>query len=1252
MAEYTEQNYDVPGIKRLTTLKHLPFRLGIFITLLGLLIASDVRGDQIDWPTVSFTQVATNIFNSPTAIAQAGDGSQRLFVCERPGSIRIIQNSNVLVQPFLDITDRTLSANIEQGLLGLAFPPGYSTNAHFYVDYIRKPDGAVVVSRFQLTADPNVADTNSEQVVLVVPKPFNNHNGGQIAFGPDGYLYIGVGDGGSENDPQLNGQKTSTLLGKLLRINVEGGVATYSVPTNNPFVGNTNYAPEIWALGLRNPWRFSFDRLTGDLFIADVGQTKYEEVDIQPASSTGGENYGWKIMEGPSNNVAPVGFTNYASLTKPVMSYDHFSLPAGLQGSITGGYVYRGPNEPRMNGAYFFADFVAGWMWASKSDGTNWQKLTVMNPDGPASTNMWISSFGEDEQGRLYIAVYNQGKIYQVVDAQRVWTPTFTPTNGFIYSNSVIVTCATTNATICYTTNGIDPTLSDPVVPSNGVLPVNNGATNKIKAFRADLSPSGVATAIFTYRVGTPFFSPPQGPITNPTPVSIATVTPGATIYFTTNGTAPTTSSPIYSGPLTLKGPVTVRALGVAAGFSNSIVATASYTAAQVALPDFLPVSGPITNGTTITISNATPGATIYYTTDGSTPTTNSPVYTAPFVIMGGTTVSAFGVANGYINSAVRTVVYSLVTTATPAFAPPTSPLAYSTSISVSCATPGATIYYTLDGTPPTTNSAIYSGPLVITNDFTLSAFAVSLEHLDSSVLTVPYTLIKAAKPIFSPAQGPLTIGTLISISCSTPNSVIRYTVDGSEPNESAPIFTAPLPYTIPITLKARAYAPQFDPSDVLSTFLGLKDVRPTVVTTVAGSTTSGYSNAVGALARFSKPQGICRDSLGNLYLVDTDNHSIRRISATGIVETFAGTGAGGSAMAWATNSQFLYPTGICLDQNGNVYVADSENCNRICKIQTNGLVTVFANLTSCNYATALWQMEQGPDGNLYLGYWFGLRKITADGSAYLIAGTGCNCPGGWGREIGAGVDSATNVYSAAGAFLWKTDANGTTDFVAGGIPDYSDGPRTLSGFYNLRDVAVDASTNLFLSDATRVRKLGTDGWVSTLAGTGVPGYRNGRGSIAQFNNAAGLCIDTNGNVYVADSGNNCIRKISPDTANIGIADDWQKARFGTVGIDPNADPDNDGLSNFAEFWAGTDPLNSNSSLAIEVTPAVPPNQLKVQWQSVAGKTYTVQYSTNLIAWNNLGNPVSGNGNALSVFDNNPIGPTGRRFYRLVLTDF
>jgi glucose/arabinose dehydrogenase len=327
----------------------------------------------------------------PVDIQNAGDGSGRLFIMEQPGRIRVVQNGGLLETPFLDITDRVDDGANEQGLLGLAFHPNYEQNGYFYVNYTRS-GGDTVIARYQVTGDPNVADPNSEKQLLNVEQPFSNHNGGVIAFGPDGYMYLGLGDGGLAGDPYKNGQSTTTLLGKVLRIDVNHG-DPYTIPADNPF-GN-----EIWVYGLRNPWRMSFDRETGDLWIGDVGQGDWEEIDLVPAGSAGGLNFGWSELEGnhPYDGDPQPGFI------APVAEYSH------NQGcSVTGGYVYRG-TMPEWQGVYLYGDYCTGLIWGLVHSGNGWQAEILFE------SGFNISTFGEDESGELYVADHG-GAIYKLVE--------------------------------------------------------------------------------------------------------------------------------------------------------------------------------------------------------------------------------------------------------------------------------------------------------------------------------------------------------------------------------------------------------------------------------------------------------------------------------------------------------------------------------------------------------------------------------------------------------------------------------------------------------------------------------------------------------------------------------------------------------------------------------------------------------------------------------------------------------------------
>jgi glucose/arabinose dehydrogenase len=375
-------------------------RLVVAVVILGS--AAGCGGSLQTTLALALTPVVSG-FASPTVITHAGDGSGRLFVVEQSGTVRIVSSGGALLPtPFLDISGRLVSGG-EQGLLGLAFPPGFSAKGYFYVNYTRAADGATVVSRFSVSTNPDLAVATSEEVILVVAQPFANHNGGQLAFGSDGMLYVGLGDGGSGGDPLGNGQSKATLLGKLLRLDVEAGVAPYRIPPDNPFVADATARDEIWALGLRNPWRFSFDRLTGDLYVADVGQSAWEEINFQAASAVGGANYGWNLFEGPACFAPAVGCVPPPAYSAPVAFYGH-----DLGCSVTGGHVYRGPGNPGMQGIYFYGDFCSGRLWGLRKVGSVWQAELV------GQTGLGISTFGEDEAGRLYLADYTTGIIYRI----------------------------------------------------------------------------------------------------------------------------------------------------------------------------------------------------------------------------------------------------------------------------------------------------------------------------------------------------------------------------------------------------------------------------------------------------------------------------------------------------------------------------------------------------------------------------------------------------------------------------------------------------------------------------------------------------------------------------------------------------------------------------------------------------------------------------------------------------------------------
>jgi glucose/arabinose dehydrogenase len=363
--------------------------------LLFTLIVFSFQKIALTQPLIKITPIITGL-NNPVAITNAGDGSGRLFITLQMGRILVYNNSQLLPVPFLDIST-LVSTNGEQGLLSVAFHPDYTNKGFLFVDYT-DIEGATVIARYKVSDDPNIVDSASATILLTIPQPFANHNGGQLQFGHDGYLYIGMGDGGSGGDPSDNAQNTSTLLGKMLRVDVDNGLP-YTIPPDNPFVDNSQALDEIWAIGLRNPWRFSFDRQTGGLFIADVGQASWEEVNFQPSNSAGGENYGWRLMEGNHCYNPPINCNN-GSLNLPILEYEH-SLG---NCSITGGYRYRGAQNPNLSNIYFYGDFCSGRIWGGVRDETgNWSSTELLD------TDYRISSFGEDENGEIYFAHRDPG---------------------------------------------------------------------------------------------------------------------------------------------------------------------------------------------------------------------------------------------------------------------------------------------------------------------------------------------------------------------------------------------------------------------------------------------------------------------------------------------------------------------------------------------------------------------------------------------------------------------------------------------------------------------------------------------------------------------------------------------------------------------------------------------------------------------------------------------------------------------------
>ncbi len=351
---------------------------------------------------LTFSRIARNL-SRPVFITHSGDNNGRLFIVEQTGRIRVIRKGVLQSTPFLDLRSKVSTGGGEQGLLGLAFHPDYKTNGKFYVDYTDRAGDTVIAEYRRSSTNASLASPTAK-LVLKIDQPYANHNGGMLAFGSDRLLYVGMGDGGSGGDPGNRAQNRNSLLGKILRLNIDTR-KTYVVPPTNPYVGRTGN-DLVWAYGLRNPWRFSFDRLTHDLWIGDVGQDRYEEIDRSTAPNAGkGVNYGWRQLEAYQCYNPSTG-CNWTGKTKPMAAYSH-----SLGCSVTGGYVYRGSTYADLAGVYLFADYCSGRIWGLNAAGANTQTAVLLN-----DTPFQISSFGEDQAGNVYVVDYGAGAVWRLGD--------------------------------------------------------------------------------------------------------------------------------------------------------------------------------------------------------------------------------------------------------------------------------------------------------------------------------------------------------------------------------------------------------------------------------------------------------------------------------------------------------------------------------------------------------------------------------------------------------------------------------------------------------------------------------------------------------------------------------------------------------------------------------------------------------------------------------------------------------------------
>jgi cysteine-rich repeat protein len=519
--------------------------------------------------------VAGGLSGGPVHIHAPPLDPSRLFIVERTGYIRLIKKGAPPATTFLDIDAKVRSSGPEQGLLSMAFHPDYENNGRFFVNYINN-QGNSVIARYQVTANPDVGDPNSELVLITIARPASNHNGGQLAFGPDGYLYFGMGDSGGSGDPGEAAQSDASLLGKILRFDVDVDAPPYySVPPTNPMAGAGDPLGLIWAKGLRNPWRFSFDRATGDLYIADVGQNSREEIDYQPASSGGGENYGWDVFEGtlcfdpqplfPACPNPPTGFT------MPVHEYNH------SQGcSITGGFVYRGCALPDLHGTYFYSDFCTAFIRTLRVAGgvaqDHHDRTADLDPPGPVAIDA-VSSFGEDARGELYIADLN-GEVFKIVAQAAL--PTATPT-----ASPVATSTATRTRTRTPTpTRTRTPTpLTPSATPTHTSTPVPTSTRTHTASPAPSASPTSTRTVTHTATASaTPSATSTRTATATASPTRTASATPTRTATRTATVTRTATATRTVTRTRTATRTLAPSASPTATRTSTSNPATATPT--------------------------------------------------------------------------------------------------------------------------------------------------------------------------------------------------------------------------------------------------------------------------------------------------------------------------------------------------------------------------------------------------------------------------------------------------------------------------------------------------------------------------------------------------------------------------------------------------------------------------------------------------------------------------------------------------
>lgn len=869
-----------------------PFHLLPPLTFAAVAFFASVGQAEPNWPILKFVPVeeeSSLYFN--VDIQNAADGSNRLFVVQQTGLIQILKDGTMATAPFLDISSR-VAFHGEQGLLGLAFPPDFSTKQCFYVYYTRPGNGNVVLSRFRVSEDPDVADPQTEEILMVIGKFYPNHNGGQIAFGPDGLLYIAVGDGGNSGDPHRYAQDLTSLLGKILRIDVENVAEgqPYSIPDSNPFAGHERYRPEILLWGLRNPWRFSFDSLTGDMFLADVGESSREEINFIPADSlNAGANFGWSLKEGSLNFQDHEDDEILGVLQPPIFEYDRSSGH-----SITGGHIYRGGN-PRLKGFYFFGDFMSGRLWAMQhpQDGGQAQLL--------AELPYLISTFGKDESGEIYVADY-AGGIYRIDCEDTVPPPVISPGGG-LHTDGVacLIWSSVPGAVVRYTTDGSDPDESSPIFVS--AIQITEPQTVKARAFRSDLNPSEVAEATFELRPATVQIVTPPGRVdgyyTEHVSIALRVTTPGAEIRYTLDGSIPTQTSLLYSEetPIFLQKTTTVRAVAFKPGWQPS--ATAQGSILLRAAPATLRSPWPELHEP-VDLTSLTANAVIHYTIDGTAPTLASPVWVGPQDIPAGTTIRTLS-ARGEMNTGSATLKVVRISSQKAIFyRMGLLPTSMEDVVRVSDTTFYAVGGYQLWKVVNGTSTRVHSGGISQNLRTITLAPDAKLIVADQGTSSVSYYL----PPTYSQTNRWQASPTAVVDAALEPGGSLLL----ADANHRIRRITASSSTTI-----------------------------------VAGTGVAGSQNGPAAQATFNDPIAIARDAAGNVFVAEKNGRRVRKLSPDNVVSTLAGTGVQGWQDGPHATAKFETPRAMTRDRIGNIYISDrSGSLGQIRKIRPDGIVTTL----------------------------------------------------------------------------------------------------------------------------------------------------------------------------------------------------------------------------------------------------------------------------------------------------------------------